>query len=96
MSDVPTAARTAATRRRLYVAQFVMVYEDQRFAFGTDAPPIRSEKCYEVVSQFYAAGDAEEAYRLAASWLPGMGDSNHDGSGDLSLVYSMASTRSRK
>ena len=65
-----------------------MVYEDQWFAFGIDSPPIRSEKCYGVVSQLYAACDAEDAYRLAVSWLPGMGDSNHDGAGDLFLMSS--------
>ena len=86
MADDPTRSATAGLR--LYVAQYVMVYEDQWFAPDTDGPPIRSEKCYRVVSQLYAATHAEEAYRLAVSWLPGMRDSSHDGDGDLLLEYS--------
>ncbi len=82
------STRSAMAGLRLYVAQYVMVYEDQWFAPDTDGPPIRSEKCYRVVSQLYAALDAEVAYRLAVSWLPGMRDSSHDGEGDLLLEYS--------
>ncbi len=88
MAKESTPAPTLMTGLRLYVAHYVMVYEDQWFAPDTDNPPIRSEKCYLVVSQLYAALDAEEAYRLAVSWLPGMSDSSHDGAGDLLLQYS--------
>jgi hypothetical protein len=74
---------------RLFVAQVVVVEENQWFAPGTSGPPIRRERRLYIHSSLFAAHDADEAYRTICDWLPGFSDANHDGPGDLTSYFAI-------
>ncbi|QEH39202.1 hypothetical protein OJF2_78160 [Aquisphaera giovannonii] len=74
---------------RLFVARVVVAIEERWFAPGTGGPPVRSERRHLVESFLFAAPDAEAAYEVAAGWLPGFSDSNHDGRGEETALFAL-------
>jgi hypothetical protein len=76
------------TSDRLFVAQIVMVMEDQWFAPNTDGPPIRLMRRFAIESVVFAALDEEDAFRIVSGWLEhdAFTDANHDGPGDLMQI----------
>lgn len=74
---------------RLYVAQVVTGWEEQWFAPGTDAPPVKVQRGYLIQQHLFTAKDAHDAYRIVSGWLENNAytDSNHDGDGDLTRYF---------
>src|SRR4030095_16433958 len=65
---------------RLFVAQIVMVIENQWFG-DRGEPPVRTERMYYVDDFLFAAPDEEAAYDRALKWMRNPGeltDSNND------------------
>lgn len=67
---------------RLFVAHFALLEEELWLAKRAPWEVLRSIETYRLVSQLFAAGDAELAYEKASKMIGGMSDSNCDGAGD--------------
>jgi hypothetical protein len=75
--------------KRLFVAQIVIVIEEQWL--GSGAKVVRTETSYAIHSQMLSAIDEESAYEKVKGWLDneGFSDSNHDGAGDMTKMYAL-------
>ncbi len=71
----------------IYVAYFVIVYEDIWFEWESDVIK-RKETSYGLQGQMFIGSDLESAYEIAKGMVGGMDDAHHDGEGDLFKMYS--------
>ena len=72
---------------KLFVAYFVMVYEDVWFEFESDIIK-RKEISYGLQGQMFISSSIELAYEMATAMIDGMSNANNDGKGDQFRMYS--------
>jgi hypothetical protein len=82
---------------RLFIAQWVHVWEAQWFAPGADyhvptaadLTPARAERYYSIQVMLFPAADEEAAYRKAVEEAANESDVNFDGPGQRNLYYTL-------
>jgi hypothetical protein len=82
---------------RLFIAQWVHVWEAQWFAPGVDyhvptagdPTPTRTERHYSIQVMLFPAADEEAAYRKAVEEAANESDVNFDGPGHRNLYYTL-------